>query len=354
MAHDHRGLSSMKPLRPKRKLTPFLCQELLYEYAVGTLDPLRQADVDEYLPTDRASQDALGEIRRGLEYSDRLASTELSPELSAKLSQAENFRTLARRSFEWDQWPETLRWSVSALALSAFVAGVVTVVPWNQLPSFPKRQDSNTVILADIPNATVLGENSEEGEESEVPTAGAEGSPELETSGDEHITGDEPAAVIAESPALRDSVGGSPIVQATPAPASAPSPVANTPVPPTGTKKTTEAGTSVAAAEPEGKPKGFVYRAFINVTSVDEVTPELVKQLEGMGGEKAGEVPLGWRKGSGSYFHFTVPVANEEKVTDILRAYGPVRISKDPHPRVMPSGQVRFILWVEPQASGSQ
>ncbi|MCM2280431.1 MAG: hypothetical protein NDI61_01135, partial [Bdellovibrionaceae bacterium] len=111
-------------------------------------------------------------------------------------------------------------------------------------------------------------------------------------------------------------------------------------------------GTDVSEAK-EAKPKGFVYRAFMNVASVDEVTPEVTKQLESLGGEKAGEVPLGWRKGAGSYFHFTISETHVEEVTKLLRTYGPVRISKDPHPRVMPTGQVRFILWVEPQTSGN-
>ena len=97
----------------------------------------------------------------------------------------------------------------------------------------------------------------------------------------------------------------------------------------------------------DAKAKGFVYRAFMSITNVDEASEQIVQQIKELGGVKAGEVELGWKRGSLRYFHFTMPQANEELLLEQLRAYGPVRISKDPHPRVMPEGQVRFILSID-------
>jgi hypothetical protein len=80
---------------------------------------------------------------------------------------------------------------------------------------------------------------------------------------------------------------------------------------------------------------------------LENIGPKIAEQIRELGGEKAGEVELGWKRGTGRYYHFAMPETNEKQLLEKLQAYGPVRISKDPHPRVMPEGQVRFILWIE-------
>jgi hypothetical protein len=98
---------------------------------------------------------------------------------------------------------------------------------------------------------------------------------------------------------------------------------------------------------PSRKTKGYVYRAFMDLKNLEVIAPKIADMIRSMGGEKAGEVELGWRRGTGRYFHFSLPESNEKKIIEQLQVFGPVRISKDPHPRVMPEGQVRFILWIE-------
>jgi hypothetical protein len=93
--------------------------------------------------------------------------------------------------------------------------------------------------------------------------------------------------------------------------------------------------------------QGVVNRAFMSIDRLDELAPKIVVQIKELGAEKAGEVELGWKRGTGRYFHFAIPETNEARLLEVLRAYGPVRISKDVHPRVMPPGQLRFILWIE-------
>jgi anti-sigma factor RsiW len=346
----------------RRKLTPFLCQERLYEYATGTLNPQRRADMDEFLATDKTSQEALQAMRRGLDYADKLSSARLSPELVEKLGDSENIRSLIRRYMDWDEWPETFRWSITALTISVMVAGMVTIVPWKKLPSFSKKPHArtNTVILADIPGT--VGDAGAEGPDSEADVS--QFANDTETSGDEHMAPGEheheyEAAVVAAMPR--------PAVQPTATPKPTPKLVVATPPTPSAPIIATPAASgasSVLSSDPssdvnveisnassasrEAKPKGFVFRAFMNLSNVEEVTLDVVAQLESFGAEKAGDVALGWRRGTGSYFHFTLPDSNEDQVLEILRGYGPVRISKDPHPRVMPSGQIRFILWIEP------
>lgn len=328
--------------RLKRNLTTFLCQEMLFEYATDRLDAERSADVANFLPSDKSCQDTLEAIRRGLDYSSCLSRTTVAPELVARLRESESIFSLVRRFMEWEEWPETLRWSVSAIAISLLLAGIVSVVPWQRL-TIHSQKEKNTIVLADIPNSAVPAKSSAdstevaEGETQEQ--AAENGAEDLGTSGDEHDDGTSvPPPVAAGAPNV--------------APEAAPPRAADKELPSPGETGQTAALTPPTPAK-EQKPRGFVYRAFINLANVDESTPQIVQSLVDLGAEKAGEVPLGWRRGAGSYFHFTAPESNENQVLELLRSYGPVRISKDPHPRVMPAGQIRFILWVEPLAESA-
>jgi hypothetical protein len=376
--------SAPKPRRFRRKLTPFLCQEMLYDYVVGGLDEDRRADVEAFLPTDPTTQRALDDIEAGLEYVDQLADTRVSEDLIIKLQSAESLLSMVRKYLDWEEWSDGVRWSATAVATSVLIAGLVSVIPWEQLPRFKQKKAETSVVLADIPKTskTLVAAAPAHGTETDAgnnPTAASEadsGDAFVETSGDEHEV-DAPASDAVTAPAGASKVATAapvpPAVSArvqgrdaarlervpTPAPASVPADESSVSKQ-ANAAATTTAGSAANAtanepvADDEKKPKGFVFRAFMNVPDVEEITPELVTQLQGLGSEKAGEVPLGWRRGSGSYFHFTLPESNQEKAIEMLRAHGPVRISKDPHPRVMPRGQIRFILWVEPSESGNE
>ncbi|MBK8202190.1 MAG: hypothetical protein IPK68_07705 [Bdellovibrionales bacterium] len=93
--------------------------------------------------------------------------------------------------------------------------------------------------------------------------------------------------------------------------------------------------------------KNFVYRAFMKLDKLEDGSSQIASEIKRLGGVKAGQVELGWKKPKGSYFHFSIPESNYEELLKILRTFGPVRIDKEPHWRVVPQGQIRFILWVE-------
>lgn len=101
--------------------------------------------------------------------------------------------------------------------------------------------------------------------------------------------------------------------------------------------------------------KGLLYRIIMTSESAETVSADVVAKLTAMGAEKAGQVELGWRKKNpdGNYFHFTMPDASYNELVKTLGGYGPVRIYKNPHERVMPEGQIRIILWIEDRAPQS-
>lgn len=365
------------PPKPKfkRKLTPFLCQEMLYDYVVGRLDNERKQAVEEFLADDKESTRLLDGIQVGLEYCDRLALSDVKPEVLKHLSEAESAISLSRRYSSWREWPDAIRWSVTAVLISTLMAGMVAAVPWKNFPALRgllasvlnvKKPEVIEVARLSRP---VQEEQTESVQDQQEGDAAEEGSGDEEMDmADEGAPPDAQAQQQAEAKNPEKAAAPAPISAPTSAPISAsmqiPLPVVSTepvvPAPrrskgqpakpaPTAAAESEAAG-EAKAAEPtpkESKPKGFVYRAYMTLSNLDDLGPKIAEHITELGGEKAGEVELGWKRGTGRYYHFQMPEENQEKLLEKLRAYGPVRISKDPHPRIMPQGQVRFILWVE-------
>lgn len=327
----------------KRKLTPFLAHEMLFDYVTDHLDSGRRQAIEEFVKDDRESQNLLEAIRRGISFSESLKRIDLSNESYEELEQAESFVTLSRRLAKWSQWPDSLRWSLIALMISVCTAGVVVLIPWSSIPllqSGPKF-DSGTVEIArvdgrNLPDGTVaIAANDEESDDQQTGP--------MEGSGDEEFA-EESSGAVSSVPIPPQTVA-----------AVAPTPIAKPPQPtpvtmaarPTPLPSVAPAPSATAASTAAKSSRGFVYRAFMTLADLENAAPKITQQLKELGAEKAGEVELGWRRGSGRYYHFSMPESNEQRLLETLRGYGPVRISKDPHPRVMPEGQVRFILWVE-------
>jgi hypothetical protein len=94
------------------------------------------------------------------------------------------------------------------------------------------------------------------------------------------------------------------------------------------------------------KPTG-VYRGVITVTDFEQVTSIMRERIISVGGKKAGEVELGWIKNQNiSYFHFIFPAEKREELVDFIQQYGTLKYKFEPHPRVLPMGQSRFIIEV--------
>jgi hypothetical protein len=184
-------------------------------------------------------------------------------------------------------------------------------------------------------------------------------------------TGDQPVPAPQPEPAL-----AAPVVAAnpqpspvTPAPQTAPTPPVPTPVvtapvvaaahepsvppaaraaPTTAAGKMAEASADDRAAATPGPSRGFLMRGELDVSDFANTWPMIREKIVALGGKVAGNVELGWlRRPDQSYFHFTLPESNFSELELFLGTFGPVRFSKEKHPRVMPEGQIRIILTVK-------
>lgn len=90
-----------------------------------------------------------------------------------------------------------------------------------------------------------------------------------------------------------------------------------------------------------------VYRGHITVTDFEQVASIIRDRVIAIGGKKAGEVELGWIKNKNiSYFHFIFPAEKREELVAFIQQYGNLQYKFEPHPRVLPIGQSRFIVEV--------
>jgi hypothetical protein len=105
----------------------------------------------------------------------------------------------------------------------------------------------------------------------------------------------------------------------------------------------------VAASKPTDKAmNGFVWRGKIIVETLDDNTTQRITQIiTDLGGEKAGQVPLGWSRGEERYYHFTLSETSYESLVQRLGVLGEVELKKERHPRVMESGKMRIIMSVK-------
>ncbi|MBX3016956.1 MAG: hypothetical protein KF767_03630 [Bdellovibrionaceae bacterium] len=370
-----------------RPLSRFHAEELLYEYAQGTLDDNRKLALEEYLKTDTELQRELQRIRRGLGYLDGLSSFRASNESLERVRVSTNFMDKVNEKLRVEDWPAGLKLGLESIAVVSVIFVIAIAVPWNAL--FEVIQDeTSSVTLAEVrrEQRKSAPETADETlmelvkdvvfDDEGVPES-AFTSPQKtvdDIAGVPQVAGPNttlpaaanvaPAAAPAaqaptapgtakptEAPPKRSASSETPAVPAVPAVAPAPVVVPAPVVAKAPVATPTQAAAIAAATAPKPQDpvafRGFLYRGRLQVTNVEAVTPKLVEFVNTAGGRKAGQVDLGWQKGQGSYFHFTIPEAKYEELEAFFREYGTLVISKERHERVMPEGIIRLIVEVE-------
>ena len=297
--------------RKSRKLTRFLCQELLYDYSAGRLDYQRRRDVEEFMAGCRETQKEFELLQRGIKSAQLASRVQVSVGLHEALK---NFEPQWRKSLSaWTLWSSQRGWKVLPYVFVGVALALVLVIkkPWQ--PS-----GSKDLILAEMTDEAV--DAIPESTPSPEPTAAT-------------------VPVIAAGPGVPPNIS----VPATDLP-----PIQSAQV--EKDQKTAEAAAEdrPQQSEPATLNKGFIMRGEIDVSDFENTWPLVRDKIIALGGKAAGSVELGWlRKNDESYFHLTMPESNYNELELFLGTFGPVRFSKERHPRVMLSGQIRIILTVK-------
>ena len=314
----------------KRSLTSFFAREMIYDHVEGFLDQSRRKSMEQILENEPDLKREYEHIVLSINYCEQLSSSKVSEEVLKKVRQTESWLVKVKEYAKYDRLPIYIRWLVEGLAISLVTASIAILMPWSKivdyLPEFKKRVQARKVVeVSEDPYARELKNifRKDEGL---------------------HIY---PEFYQYQNIANRLVKNNSVVV------------IFNS----LGTKYTVQSMSGIYAAKhndankdselkvEKNEPqkivaKGEIYRATMELSNLEMLTPDLVSHIEKLGGKKAGRVELGWRKPSGSYFHFSIPQANYDQLLTGLRTYGPVRIYKDPHWRKMPEGVIRVILMV--------
>ena len=289
---------------PKHKrLTRFICQELLYEFVAGHLDAERQKAVDNYLSGCRDSQREYERLKRGLAYTLHASRMQVSKPLrEALLSFEPQWKKTLR---QWTLWSSQRWWKVLPYLFItlALLFGALALKPW-------RAARHNELVLVE----------------------------QLKT---------EPDIVSPPADVKVQAEGVKPLIPET-SPAPAPSPLAQ--IPAEKVEATSAAPAPVPREDTESVKglRGSLTRGDLETTDFDNAWPSIRDKIIALGGTVAGNVELGWRRRSDeAYFHFSLPESNQQELELFLKTFGRVRFSTERHPRVMPEGQIRIILTVK-------
>ncbi len=342
--------TDLKPFKmKKRKLTRFLCEEMLYDFATDNLDPERRRAVSEFLKESKECQDELESLYGGIEFTERLSQTQISEPLFKKIRDAKSPLNEWLGKYRWATWPESIKWTVEAVGISVAVVLVFALISPKVMEYWPTTANQQ-LVLVEVDKKPNVPPASEAKAPATVVAANEKPAEKLPPTPEQKLVKEaltpKPAPVAATA-APKPEAAPKPLE-----PVKTPEVVASAPAPAVVAKAPTQTDEDISEAKAPVKGndkgmRGFLYRAFMELEDLDVVTEKITTEITTLGGEKAGEVPLGWRKPKGSYYHFTLPEANYEQLITNLKTYGEVRLYKDPHPRVMPDGVIRLILSVE-------
>lgn len=295
----------------KRELSEFMTHELLYDYVKNLLDEERKKSVEEVLEKSDEIKSDLKTIQVGIQYLSMLSQTKVSFSLVQGVNERITYFGQIQKMMSYENWPPFVKWTLEAVLVISVVITVSLIAPWGQFKDFVMRSKTSDLILAEIPKTEKNNSGGSLNTIEQVEKGHFADEDEKET----------PAMPVAAAP-----------VAEKPAPAP---------------KKPTPAVAVVNKVE-EPKKVGFVFRGTLSIVNVEAGTTKLKDKIVELGGRKAGEVELGWRRNEGDYyFHFTIPESKLETLQEYFKTLGTIKLSKDPHPRIMPDGILRMIITTE-------
>lgn len=120
------------PLRnpKKRDLSPFMAEQLLYDYATKKIDFLREKAVTEALENSPELSKSLDDIIYGMTYCHHLQKTVLSPESLEKFKAPPSLWSQIKRYRNMRNWNQTTLWLIEAFAIIVVVLLLAFAIPW--------------------------------------------------------------------------------------------------------------------------------------------------------------------------------------------------------------------------------
>lgn len=326
-------------------MSDFAANHLLFEFARNTLDPERKSSVEKALENNSELQSEFIRLINGIQYCEKLSETLVNDAAIKQIEQQSSQVNFIVNRLRWHQWPLGFKWLLEAGVVGLLLVLVLNVLPLNRIIHLSDGQDSQNIIAevdrkkkAD-PSAAPANKENPAFDDEELKQAGSATVPVV-TAPATTVTVAEPPKPLPEV----KPVTTTPATVAVVAPPVAPQPV----VKPPPTTVAVEPGPEKTA---QAKSTGWIYRGQFLVTNAEMISPKIKDRIKEMGGQKAGEVEIGWLKTPNVYyFHFTIPEAKLAELEVLLKDFSTGKMIKEVHPRIMPDGIVRLLFTVEEKA----
>lgn len=351
--------------KDQRVVSEFVGQELLYDYVTLNLDPERTQAIDKLVKESRDLQEDIQKINDGLSYCEHLSETVVADFLVDRVKTPSTYFQVILQKLKVDRWPSSLRLGVEAMIIAAVAVTAAMLIPWQRLTSVPITDVREVVIVeAAHESPAGFGEEAEVSNklENEKPLYNDEGAT-LTTTTSTVVTTTTLAKPLskAEAKALAAKLAAEKKAQVLAEKKAHETTTSIMPVTASAAMNAAEAPSTTLVPRAEADPvsesdksgQGWLYRGSIGVSNLSATSNKFIEKITEIGGRKAGEVPLGWKKGGGTYFHFTMPEKQYEAFVQFMNEYGKLKIQKEKHPRVMPEGIIRVIITVD-EAGGKK
>ncbi len=339
-----------------RKISSFIGIELLYDYLAKNLDPERSKAMDELIAQSREMNDEIKSIQRSLSYLDHLSGTQISVTLANRIKAPTSYYQGFLKKVKFSDWPVGIKLGIEALFVSTLIFSSIIMIPWHRINNMNFTSSRETLLVElEREKPKIAGSEAEISPKSVAPeSVNAAVTFQDEGASAKGSNADKGSPLETKPTAPEIKVENSKVEVAKSVFPSAKEVVAkSTPTPQSSAKTSAENAESKAEAKNEtkseaktGTGQGFLYRGSISVSNLPVTSQKFVDKIASLGGRRAGEVELGWKKGGGNYFHFTIPEAKYETLTSYLGEYGKLKIQRERHERVLPDGIIRLIITV--------
>jgi hypothetical protein len=324
----------------QREMSGFVAQELLYDFIKDHLDSSRRMSVEKDISENLVTKKKYQQMLSGISYLEKLRSVEAQATLIQEIDEPSTYLSVLLKKSHFERWPQSVKWGIEAFVVLMGIALFLIVTPWDKALRLVVLPQNQQVILAEIQKDPSGGkvetladiEKKEKpqfsDDKKDVPQVAATPNKENEAG--------------SKNPTTPKNESSQPLAKNQPTPLK--KPMAATP--PMASPEATNADSG--ASDKKIATGGFLYRGQFSVTNVEMIAPKLKEKIIALGGRKAGEVEIGWKKSDSTYYyHFTIPEAKFEEINQYFKSYDNPNMIKEKHPRVMPDGILRLIITVD-------
>lgn len=332
-----------------RELTDFFSEELIYDYMTQSMDIERLQAFEKHLLKSSSIKEKIAHTNSILKEVEELDRIRISEEvMQALIPTQKGVLQKFKKGLQSQQFQSRKYFYFQYIFLFSAISLFIFLTPWRQLIPFRNFDNEGKIVLTEVRNSKDEIKKRIQARKDEIAN---EKENEFSDESNESIAG---ATVATNEASVKPEVAelnelshtnekskdlAQGVVKPTPSTTSKPTSSAAT---------QTKVDSGAVASAVANLDTGYVYRGTVRIASLEVNGVKITEYIKSLGGRKAGDVELGWRKGPKvMYYHFTIPEGKYEELKKFMENFGRTNISKDKHPRKMPQGILRLIVEVE-------